>query len=152
MSIQVSVDGVGRLACAYRASGHIQRNQLGGGVRRVGGGLVGGGGEDRPVSDLTPWARARRAAREAAHPLPVVEVPLAAAVGAVLAHPLVSSTPLPPFDSAGMDGWAVAGPGPWVVVGELLAGDTLDRLADGAAVGIATGAALPTGADAVLRR
>jgi len=104
------------------------------------------------VSDLTPWARARRAAREAASPLPVVAVPLAAAVGAVLAHPLVSATPLPPFDSASMDGWAVAGPGPWVVVGELLAGNTLERLADGGAVGIATGAALPTGADAVLRR
>ncbi len=74
------------------------------------------------------------------------------AVGAVLAKPLVAGTPLPPFDAAGMDGWAVSGPGPWTVVGELLAGQVLDRLVDGAAVRVATGAALPIGADAVLRR
>ena len=44
------------------------------------------------------------------------------------------------------------GPGPWEVVGDLLAGATLDRLPDGRAVTVATGAALPAGADAVLRR
>jgi len=116
------------------------------------GARVRSGGEDRAVSELTPWARARRAAREAAGPLPVVPVPLPAAVGAVLAAPLVATTPLPPFDVAAMDGWAVAGPGPWTVVGELLAGQVLDHLVDGAAVEIATGTALPTGGDAVLRR
>ena len=104
------------------------------------------------MSELTPWARARRAAREAAGPLPVVPVPLAASVGAVLAAPLVAGTPLPAFDTSAMDGWAVAGPGPWTVVGELRAGQVLDRLVDGAAVAIATGTALPRGADAVLRR
>ncbi|CAB4939442.1 unannotated protein [freshwater metagenome] len=99
-----------------------------------------------------PWAQARRAAREAAGPLSVVDVPLALALGSVLAHPLVSATPLPPFDASAMDGWAVSGPGPWSVVGHLAAGQTLDRLADGTAVSIATGAALPIGADAILRR
>lgn len=108
--------------------------------------------EDRGVSTPTSWTVARRAAREAARRLPVVEVPLPAAIGAVLAHPLVASTPLPPFDSAGMDGWAVAGPGPWTVVGHLAAGQLIDRLPDGAAVTVATGAALPMGVDAVLRR
>lgn len=104
------------------------------------------------MSDLTPWARARRAAREAAAALPVVEAPLPAAVGAVLAQPLRATTPLPPYDVSAMDGWAVAGPGPWAVVGDLLAGQVLARLDDGTAVRIATGAALPAGADAVLRR
>ena len=104
------------------------------------------------MSDLTPWARARRAAREAAGPLPVVPAALSAAVGSVLAAPLVASTPLPAFDVAAMDGWAVAGPGPWTVVGELLAGQVLDHLVDGAAVAVGTGTALPAGADAVLRR
>ena len=55
-------------------------------------------------------------------------VALVDAVGSVLAAPLVASTPLPPFDAAAMDGWAVSGPGPWGVTGRLLAGDTLDRL------------------------
>jgi molybdopterin molybdotransferase len=104
------------------------------------------------ASDLLPFGRARRAAREAGRALPVVEVPLHDAVGSVLASPLVAATPLPPFDAAAMDGWAVSGPGPWTVVGSLLAGEQLERLHDGAAVSIATGAALPTGADAVLRR
>jgi len=95
---------------------------------------------------------ARRAAREAAGPVSVVDVPLAMAIGSVLAQPLVAATPLPPFDVSAMDGWAVSGPGPWSVVGHLAAGQVLDRLADGTAVSIATGAALPIGADAVLRR
>ncbi len=102
--------------------------------------------------DQLPFGRARRAAREAGRALPVVEVSLHDAVGAVLASPLVASTPLPPFDASAMDGWAVSGPGPWTVVGSLLAGDQHERLPDGAAVAIATGAALPPGADAVLRR
>jgi molybdopterin molybdotransferase len=80
-----------------------------------------------------------------------VEVALPVAIGSVLAHPLVSATPLPPFDAAGMDGWAVAGPGPWTVVGHLAAGDSVDRLRDGSALSVATGAALPMGVDAVLR-
>ena len=102
--------------------------------------------------ELLPFGRARRAAREAGRALPVVEVPLHDAVGSVLATPLVAATALPPFDAAAMDGWAVSGPGPWTVVGSLLAGEQHERLPDGAAVGIATGAALPLGADAVLRR
>lgn len=104
------------------------------------------------AGDLTPFGRARRLAREAGSPLPVVEALLPDAVGSVLAAPLVAATPLPPFHASAMDGWAVSGPGPWTVVGSLLAGQTLDHLADGAAVQIATGAALPPGADAVLRR
>ncbi|MBI1377883.1 MAG: molybdopterin molybdenumtransferase MoeA [Frankiales bacterium] len=104
------------------------------------------------MSAATSWSVARRAAREAASALPVVEVPLPDAVGSVLAHPLVAATALPPFDSASMDGWAVSGPGPWTVVGRLLAGDRLDSVADGTALVVSTGAALPIGVDAVLRR
>jgi molybdopterin molybdotransferase len=74
------------------------------------------------------------------------------AVGQVLAEPVVAATDLPAFDTAAMDGWAVAGPGPWHVVGEVLAGSPPVPLADGTAVRIATGAALPIGAEAVLRR
>jgi molybdopterin molybdotransferase len=101
---------------------------------------------------LMPWGRARRAAREAGHPLAVVEAALPDAIGSVLAEPLVAATALPPFDAAAMDGWAVSGPGPWTVVGAVLAGQSAPPLPDGAAVTIATGAALPRGADAVLRR
>ncbi|WP_435823407.1 molybdopterin molybdotransferase MoeA [Kitasatospora aureofaciens] len=100
------------------------------------------------------WLRARETARRAGlRPLPVVDLPLAGALGHVLAEPLGALTDLPAFDTSAMDGWAVAGPGPWRVAGRVLAGRTeVAPLADGSAVEIATGAQLPPGATAVLRR
>ncbi|ROR43264.1 molybdopterin molybdotransferase MoeA [Kitasatospora cineracea] len=100
-----------------------------------------------------PWPAARRAARTAVpRPLPVERVELAAAAGRTLAEPLAALTDLPAFDTSAMDGWAVAGPGPWRLSGRVLAGQACLPLADGAAVEIATGAQLPPGATGVLRR
>ncbi|MER7756534.1 molybdopterin molybdotransferase MoeA [Kitasatospora sp. NPDC097643] len=100
------------------------------------------------------WPQAREVARRAGlRPLPPVGLPLAEALGHTLAEPLAALTDLPAFDTSAMDGWAVAGPGPWRVAGRVLAGCTeVAPLADGAAVEIATGAQLPPGATAVLRR
>ncbi|WP_306328573.1 molybdopterin molybdotransferase MoeA, partial [Streptomyces venezuelae] len=81
-------------------------------------------------------------------------VPLARALGQVLAEPLAALTDLPPFDTSAMDGWAVAGPGPWTVREglDVLAGQTSGAVtADGEAVRIATGARVPEGTTAVLR-
>jgi molybdopterin molybdotransferase len=78
-----------------------------------------------------------------------------AAAGTVLVEDARSRSDLPACDVSAMDGWAVAGQAPWRVVGTILAGERWPAgraLADGEAVGIATGAALPAGADAVLRR
>ncbi|MEV4558770.1 molybdopterin molybdotransferase MoeA [Kitasatospora sp. NPDC049285] len=99
-----------------------------------------------------PWPDARAAARAAAGPLPVEHVALADAAGRTLARPLAARTDLPAFDTSAMDGWAVAGPGPWRLTGRLLAGDFGHPLPDGTAVEIATGAQLPPGATGVLRR
>ncbi|MFD0274932.1 molybdopterin molybdotransferase MoeA [Kitasatospora sp. NPDC127111] len=99
------------------------------------------------------WAQARETARRAGlRPLPPQLLDLADALGRTLAEPLTALTDLPAFDTSAMDGWAVAGPGPWRVAGRLLAGERAEPLADGAAVEIATGAQLPPGATAVLRR
>ncbi|MFG2309038.1 molybdopterin molybdotransferase MoeA [Streptomyces sp. NPDC048566] len=104
----------------------------------------------------TPWPEARvvaeRAARSAAARSPV-SVPLDGALGLVLAAPLTALTDLPSFDTSAMDGWAVAGPGPWQVRDEgVLAGSAApERLTDGEAVRIATGARVPRDATAVLR-
>ena len=80
-------------------------------------------------------------------------VRLEAALGCALASPIAALTDLPAFDSAAMDGYAVAGASPWLLSDtDLRAGDeTLTRLDSGTAVAIATGAALPEGCDAVLR-
>ncbi|XVV15966.1 molybdopterin molybdotransferase MoeA [Actinoplanes sp. CA-131856] len=98
------------------------------------------------------WQQARRYAREAGRPLPPVEVPLGQAAGSTLAAPLVALSPLPAYDAAAMDGYAVAGPGPWRIAGRVLAGDPAPPapLTPGTAVEIGTGAVVPPGADAVL--
>ncbi|WP_422770095.1 molybdopterin molybdotransferase MoeA [Plantactinospora sp. WMMC1484] len=99
------------------------------------------------------WPEARRHAREAARPLGRVRRPLSGTLGCTLAVPLVALSPLPAYDAAAMDGYAVAGPGPWQLTGRVLAGDPgrPTPLAPGEAVEIGTGAVVPAGADAVLR-
>ena len=90
---------------------------------------------------------------------PVAEterVPLAEAAGRVLAEDARAREPLPRFDSAAMDGYAVrrvelVGPGPWrlPVVGRVAAGAPAPA-ALGGAVRILTGAPVPAGFDAVV--
>ncbi|MFJ6609730.1 molybdopterin molybdotransferase MoeA [Streptomyces sp. NPDC091289] len=100
----------------------------------------------------TGWEQARAVAR-AVPPLPTVTRDLTEALGHALAEPLTAITDLPPFDTSAMDGWAVAGPGPWRLRGGgVLAGGRPEPLRLGTAVPIATGARLPDGAVAVLRR
>ncbi|MEV4205330.1 molybdopterin-binding protein [Nocardia salmonicida] len=87
-------------------------------------------------------------------PIAVRERPVAEAVGATLAMALAAGTPLPRVDSAAMDGYAVAGPGPWWRLHQQVsyAGRGCSVvLAPGEAVRIATGAATPLGTTATLR-
>ncbi|NGN67830.1 molybdopterin molybdotransferase MoeA, partial [Streptomyces sp. A7024] len=79
---------------------------------------------------------------------------LASATGHILATPLEALTDLPAFDTSAMDGYAVAGPGPWRCQegqGILAGGQDHTPLADGAAIRIATGARVPPGSTGVLR-
>nr|WP_240654063.1 molybdopterin molybdotransferase MoeA [Streptomyces sp. AcE210] len=117
--------------------------------------LAGTGTAGETADTHMAWEEARQTARDCVgQSLPVVTRSLADALGHALAAPLTALTDLPPFDTSAMDGWAVAGPGPWLVGGAaVLAGDRSAPLGDyGTAVPIATGARLPTGATAVLRR
>lgn len=98
------------------------------------------------------WAAARAAAADVASPLAAEAVAVADLDGRVLASDVHARCALPSFDSSAMDGWAVCGPSPWRVVGDVAAGHPLDRaLEPGATVRIATGGVVPEGADAVLR-
>ncbi|WP_137988295.1 molybdopterin molybdotransferase MoeA [Streptomyces vilmorinianum] len=102
----------------------------------------------------TPWAAARVVAARAGAAREPRPTPLGQALGHVLAEPLRALTDLPSFDTSAMDGWAVAGPGPWEIheEGAVLAGHAPDAaLADGTAVRIATGARVPRGTTAVIR-
>ncbi|GAA3248104.1 molybdopterin molybdotransferase MoeA [Streptomyces lavendulae] len=103
-----------------------------------------------------PWQRARETAARAGTGVRARthRVALADAHGEVLAAPLDALGDLPSFDTSAMDGWAVAGPGPWSIrPGEaVLAGaEPPAPLADGEAVRIATGARIPVDTSAVIR-
>ncbi|MGQ4712245.1 molybdopterin molybdotransferase MoeA [Streptomyces anulatus] len=102
------------------------------------------------------WDRARAAAARAgrAGPPATIRLPLDRALGHVLAEALGALTDLPSFDTSAMDGWAVAGPGPWAFgagAGLLAGRGPATALPDGAAVRIATGARVPPDTTAVIR-
>jgi molybdopterin molybdotransferase len=100
------------------------------------------------------WQEARKAVYEAgrAAQLPAVEVELSEADGRVLAEPLRPLTDLPAFATSSVDGWALRGAGPWRIVGHVLAGQVASALTDeGTAMGVATGAMVPVGTEAILR-
>jgi molybdopterin molybdotransferase len=105
------------------------------------------------VTDLISITEARRRVLEAVTPLGDEPVSLDAALGRVLAEDVTSAIDVPPFDSSGMDGYAlVAGPEAELeVIDEARAGHPAsEAVRPGAALRISTGAALPEGADAVV--
>lgn len=97
-------------------------------------------------------ARARMLAEIAA--LGAESVPLAEAVGRVLAEDVAAVRDQPPFRASAMDGWAVRTantPGELEIVGESAAGHGYEgAVGAGQAVRIFTGAAVPEGCDAVV--
>ncbi|WP_392971707.1 hypothetical protein [Streptomyces sp. LN245] len=100
-----------------------------------------------------PWASARELARAAPNPLPARHIPLTQAAGLTLADVLHTPQPMPGFDTAAMDGYAVGpGIGPWRVRGAVRAGGawTGGPLDTGDTVAISTGAPVPAGARAVV--
>ncbi len=88
--------------------------------------------------------------------LPSCVVPLDEAEGRILNEDLVAQSDLPGFDYSAMDGYAVraqdikAAPTRLPVRGESRTGTVPGTLAEGTAMRIFTGAALPEGADAVV--
>ncbi|HPA37758.1 MAG TPA: molybdopterin molybdenumtransferase MoeA, partial [Phenylobacterium sp.] len=87
-------------------------------------------------------------------PLPAETVPLARAIGRILAEDVEALRDQPPFAASAMDGWALRSadaPGALRIVGESAAGHGFDPvLQPGEAVRIFTGAALPAGADTIV--
>ncbi|MEX2644702.1 MAG: gephyrin-like molybdotransferase Glp [Gaiellaceae bacterium] len=104
----------------------------------------------RPLLSLE---EAVRTVLERVRPLASEQVPLEEAAGRVLAEEARAAVDLPPFASSAMDGFALSAadvPGTLPVVARIAAGRPADRpLAAGEAMAIATGGAVPEGADAV---
>ncbi|MEO7196225.1 MAG: gephyrin-like molybdotransferase Glp [Pseudonocardiaceae bacterium] len=92
---------------------------------------------------------------------PIISLPLLECAGLALAEPITATTPLPPFDNSGMDGYAVRSvdiarstadaPTRLPVTEDIPAGRTdSPPLRPGTAHRIMTGAPIPPGADAVV--
>ena len=97
----------------------------------------------------------------AVHPLPTTQVPLAQALGLILAADVVAQEDMPPFANSAMDGFALrsqdsqprAGQAPRLrVTGGVAAGYVAQsEVEEGTAMRIMTGAPVPAGADAVIQ-
>lgn len=86
-----------------------------------------------------------------AHPLEPETVPVDGAAGRSLAGDLIARRTQPSCDLSAMDGFAIAGPGPWRVVGESRAGRAFaGGLAEGEAIRISTGAVCPEGTESIV--
>ena len=106
------------------------------------------------MADLLSIAEAQLLILERARPLPAEAVSLEDAAGRVLAEAASAAVDLPPFASSAMDGFAVRTadtPGRLTVVTRIAAGEpAATAVESGQAMGIATGGAVPRGADAVV--
>jgi molybdopterin molybdotransferase len=100
---------------------------------------------------------------EALQPLPAEIMPFTETLGRVLADDLVADAPVPPFPQSAMDGFALRSadtleatadrPTTLNILGTLAAGHQASwALSPGTAVRIMTGAPIPHGADAVVKR
>ncbi|MBF6174701.1 NTP transferase domain-containing protein [Nocardia blacklockiae] len=96
---------------------------------------------------------ARSILRRNSSRLPSRQAPLRSVPGATLAAPLAAADALPRFDVSAMDGYAVAGDGPWRLRHDVgfAGGQRPVGLLPGEAVRIATGAHVPEGTTAVVR-
>jgi molybdopterin molybdotransferase len=106
------------------------------------------------VQDLLTLEEALAAILARARPLPAETVSLTDALGRVVAEPALARVDLPPFASSAMDGFAVRWeetPGTLPIAFRVAAGQpALGSLPAGSAAAIATGGAVPDGADAVV--
>ena len=117
----------------------------------------------RPFRDLIPFEHARKIIMESIKPIQDEEqIPIENAMYRVLSENITSPLNIPPFARAAEDGYAIQaqdsfGAGQYApnvlkLIGKINTGESKNiTISTGEAVEIATGAPLPTGADAVVR-
>jgi molybdopterin molybdotransferase len=92
------------------------------------------------------WDRARELAGSICDQLASEVLPLENTIDRFLGQDYMALCDLPTFTTSSMDGWAVAGKGPWKIVGDVKAGAPYEKgLESGTTVRIATGAVIPQG-------
>ena len=98
------------------------------------------------------WDVARTIATQTFTSLPDELIDVKDGLGRTLSRDALALCDLPTYATSAMDGYAVAGIGPWKIIGEVKAGLPMkEALAEGYAVGIATGAVVPLGTRGIIR-
>jgi len=98
------------------------------------------------------WDAARTVAAHSFKTLPEEIIDVSHGVARTLAGDAHALCDLPTYATSAMDGYAVAGVGPWRIIGEVKTGLPMKgALADGSAVAIATGGVIPTGTFGIIR-
>ncbi len=96
------------------------------------------------------WDDARQIAYDNAFIYETEEVDLALAMGRIVASDLIAQSDLPPAHTAMMDGYAVAGTGPWKITDKVRAGQYVAQIAPGTALRVNTGAHIPADCNFVI--
>ena len=98
------------------------------------------------------WDVARTIATQTFTSLPDELIDVKDGLGRTLSRDARALCDLPTYATSAMDGYAVGGNGPWTIIGEVKAGLPMkEALAEGYAVGIATGAVVPLGTRGIIR-
>jgi molybdopterin molybdotransferase len=98
------------------------------------------------------WDAARTVATNSFQCLSKEVIELNLGIDRTLASDAHSLCDLPTYATSAMDGYAVSGNGPWLIIGEVKAGLPMTgAITDGQAVGIATGAVIPVGTRGIIR-
>ncbi|CAB4653649.1 unannotated protein [freshwater metagenome] len=98
------------------------------------------------------WDAARTVAAHSFNTLPKEIIDVSHGVARTLASDAHALCDLPTYATSAMDGYAVAGLGPWRIIGEVKTGLPMKgALADGSAVAIATGGVIPAGTFGIIR-
>jgi molybdopterin molybdotransferase len=98
------------------------------------------------------WEQARSEAYGSWKKLPAEKISIDACLDRTLAKDALALVELPTYPTSAMDGYAVAGQGPWSIVGEVKAGAPMKgALKDKSAVKIATGAVIPENTFGIMR-
>jgi len=98
------------------------------------------------------WEQARSEAYGSWKKLPSEELSIDLCLHRTLAKDAVALVELPTYPTSAMDGYAVAGSGPWKIIGEVKAGAPMKAaLSDNCAVKIATGAVIPENTFGIIR-
>ena len=98
------------------------------------------------------WDEARSRSAQIGKIFTTETIALKDSVNRILAEDALSKVELPTYETSAMDGYVVAGKGPWKIKGEIKAGAPFNGVMnDGDAYAIATGAVIPNGAFGILR-